>query len=87
MEKIIIKLKIIFVIKYRNTAHSICNVIYRIPKEIFRKGSTNDYYFIIKKLGKMFQGEFNCLEENTEKDFLVTITKELKLINKNGEEI
>ena len=35
----------------------------------------------------MFQGEFNCLEENTEKDFSITITKELKLINKNGEEI
>ena len=41
----------------RNTAHSICNVKYRIPKEItvvFHKGSNYDYHFIIKKLTKEF---------------------------------
>ena len=39
--------------KYRGAAHSICNLRYRIPKEIpvmFHNGSTYDYHFIIKQL-------------------------------------
>ena len=39
--------------KYRGAAHSICNLRYKIPKEIpvvFHNGSTYDYHFIIKKL-------------------------------------
>ena len=37
--------------KYRGAAHNICNLRYKIPKEIpivFHNGSTYDYYFIIK---------------------------------------
>ena len=37
--------------KYRGTAHSICNLHYKIIKEIpvtFHNGSTYDYHFIIK---------------------------------------
>ena len=26
-----------------------------------------NYHFIVKELGKEFEGEFNCLGENTEK--------------------
>ena len=36
--------------KYRGVAHNICNLIYKIPKEIpivFHNGSTYDYHFII----------------------------------------
>ena len=39
--------------KYRGAAHNICNLRYKIPKEIpivFHNGSTNDYHFIIKEL-------------------------------------
>ena len=66
--------------KFRGAAHSICNLRYKIPREIpvlFRNGSTYDYHFIVKQLAEDFQGEFKCLE-NTEKyiTFSVPIKKE-----------
>ena len=73
--------------KYRGAAHNICNLRYKIPKEIpivFQNGSTYDYHFIIKELVKEFDGNFECLGENTEKyiTFLVPIKKEIKNKNK-----
>ena len=56
--------------KYRGAAHDICNLRYKVPKEIpvvFHNGSTYDYHFIIKELAEGFEGEFECLRENTEK--------------------
>ena len=55
---------------------------YKIPKEIpavFHNGSTYDYHFKIKQLAKGFDGEFECLGENTKKyiTFAVPIKKEL----------
>ena len=41
--------------KYRGAAHDICNLRYKIPKEIpvvFHNGSTYDYKFIIKELAE-----------------------------------
>ena len=41
--------------KYRGAAHSICNLNYKIPREIpmvFHNGSTYDYHFIVKQLAK-----------------------------------
>ena len=41
--------------KYRGAAHNICNLRYKIPKEIpivFHNGSSYDYHFIIKELVK-----------------------------------
>ena len=75
--------------KYRSAAHDICNLRYKIPKEIpavFHNGSTYDYHFIIKELAEEFEGEFECLGENTEKYiiFLVPIKKELTKKDKNG---
>ena len=43
--------------EFRGLAHSICNLRYKIPKEIpgaFHNGSTYDYHFIIKQLAKEF---------------------------------
>ena len=73
--------------KYRGAAHNICNLRYRIPKEIpivFHNGSTYDYHFIIKELVKDFDGNFECLGENTEKyiTFSVPIKKEIENKNK-----
>ena len=37
--------------KFRNAAHNICNLRYKVPKEIlivFHNGSTYDYHFVIK---------------------------------------
>ena len=45
---------------------------------MFHNGSTYDYHFIIKELAEEFEGEFECLGENTEKyiTFSVPIKKE-----------
>ena len=73
--------------KYSGAAHNICNLRYKIPKEIpivFHNGSTYDYHFIIKESVKEFDGNFECLGENTEKyiTFSVPIKKEIKNKNK-----
>ena len=69
--------------KYRGAAHNIFNLRYRIPKEIpivFQNGPTYNYHFIIKELVKEFDGNFECLCENTEKyiTFSVPLKKEIK---------
>ena len=73
--------------KYRGAPHNICNLRYRIPKEIpivFHNSSRYDYHFIIKELVKEFDGKFECLGENTEKyiTFSVPLKKEIKNKNK-----
>ena len=74
--------------KYRGAAHNVCNLIYKVPKEVpvvFHNGSTYDYHFIIKELVKEFEGNFDCLGENKGKyiTFLVPLKK--KIENKNIE--
>ena len=70
---------------FRGAAHNICNLRYKIPKEIpvvFHSGSTYDYHFIIKQLAKEYVGEFECLGENSEKyiTFSVPIKKNMKMV-------
>ena len=73
--------------KHRGAAHNICNLRHRIPKEIpivFHNGTKYDYHFIIKELVKEFDGNFECLGENTEKyiTFSIPIKKEIENKNK-----
>ena len=54
----------------------------KTPKEIpvlFHNGFTYDYHFIIKELAEKFEGQFECLGENTGSyiTFSVPIEKEL----------
>ena len=75
--------------KYRGAAHDICSLKYKTPKEIpkvFHNGSTYDYHFIIKELAEEFEGELECLGENTEKyiTFLVPIKMEITKKYKDG---
>ena len=75
--------------KYRGAAHNICNLRYKIPKEIpvvFHNGSTYDYHFIIKELVKEFEGNFECLGENTEKYITFSVLIK-KMIENKGLEI
>ena len=61
---------------------------YKIPKEIpvvFNNGSTYDYHFIIKELVKEFDGNFECLGENTEKYITFSAPIKNKIENKNIE--
>ena len=69
--------------KYRGAAHNICNLRYKVSKEIpivFHNGSIYDYHVIIKELVKEFEGNFECLGENTEKyiTFLVPLKKKIE---------
>ena len=66
--------------KYRGAAHSKCNLNYKIVKEIFvlfHNGSIYDYQFIMKYLARKFEGNFECLGENTDKyiSFIVPFKK------------
>ena len=74
--------------KYRGAAHNICNLRYKVPKEIpvvFHNSSTYDYHFIIKELVKEFEGNFHCLGENTKKYITFSVPLKKKIENKNPE--
>ena len=61
---------------------------YKVPKEIpvvFHNGSTYDYHFIIKELVKEFEGNFECLGQNTEKYITFSVPLKKKIENKNIE--
>ena len=71
--------------QYRGAAHSICNLRYQIPNEIpivFHNGSGYDYHFIIRQLAKEFEGNFECIGENTEK--YITISVPINKEHDNG---
>ena len=74
--------------KYRGSAHKICNLRCKVPKEIlvvFHNGSTYDYHFIIKELVKEFDGNFDCLGENTERYITFSVPLKKKIENKDIE--
>ena len=74
--------------KHRVAAHNICNLRYKVPKEIpivFHNGFTYDYHFIIKELVKEFKGNFECLSENTEKYITFSVPIKKKIENKDLE--
>ena len=72
--------------KYRGAAHNTCNFRYKIPKNIpviFHNGSAYDYHFIIKELACEFDGNFECLGENTEKYITFSVPIKKRIENKN----
>ena len=74
--------------KYRGAVHKICNLRYKISKEIpvvFHDGSTYDYHFIIKELVKEFKCNFECLGENTEKHITFSVPIKKKIEKKDME--
>ena len=73
--------------KYRGADHNICNLRNKVPKEIpvvFHNGSSYDYHFIIKELVKEFDGNFDCLGENTEKYITFSVPLKKNIENKNA---
>ena len=89
MIQIMVKLKTIVIILINTGAeHSICNLKYSIPKEIFvifHNRLNYDYHFAITELVKVFKQGFDCVEKNTEKynTFSFLVTKEVKKIDKS----
>ena len=72
--------------KYRGAAHNTCNLRYKIPKNIpviFHNGSTCDYHFIIKEFACEFEGNFECLGDNTEKYITFSVPIKKRIDNKN----
>ena len=70
--------------KFRGAAHSICNLVYKIPEEIpivFHYSSTYDYHFIINQLAREFDGHLECLGENTENYIAFSVPIKKKLDN------
>ena len=77
--------------KYRGSTHSICNLKFNVPNEIpvvFHNCSNYDYHFIMKELANEFEGQFECLGENTEKykTSSVPIEKEVTNTDRDGNE-
>ena len=71
--------------KYGGATHT-CNLRYKIPKNIpviFHNGSTYGYHFIIKELASEFEGNFECLGENTEKYITFSVSIKKRIENKN----
>ena len=69
--------------EFRGAAHNICNLRYREQREIpvvLHNGSNYNYHLIIKELAERFEGQLDCLGENTEKyiTFSVLLKKEIK---------
>ena len=61
----------------------VCNLRYKTPKEIsavFHNGSTYSYHFIIKDLVEKFEGQFDCLGENTEEYITFSVQSRKNLI-------
>ena len=74
--------------KYRGAARNICNLRYKVSKEIpivFHNGSICDYGFIIKEFVKEFEGNFECLGKNTEKYITFSVPIKKKIENKDLE--
>ena len=74
--------------KYRGAAHNMCNLRYKVPREIlvvFHNGSIYDYHPIIKELVKEFDGNFEWLGENTEKYITFSALIKKKIENEDIE--
>ena len=74
--------------KYRGAAYNACNLRYKTLKEtpvVFHNGPTYNYHFIIKELAEEFEGQFECLGENTEK--YITFSVQIKKEHDNGKTI
>ena len=71
--------------KHRGTGHSICNLKYKVTKDIpvvFHNGSIHDNDLVIKQISKDFKGYFTCAGKNTEKyiSFSMNMVKKKILI-------
>ena len=66
--------------KFRGAAHSICNLKYKVPKEIpvVIHNAGYDTHFVIEQLAEEYGGQFDCVGEDAEKyiTFSVPIKKE-----------
>ena len=76
--------------KNRGAEHSICNLRFIVPSKIpviFHKSSNYYYHFIVKEFASKFEGQFECLGENKEKQKTFFFNrKRSSKVNKDGNE-
>ena len=68
--------------KFRGTAHSICNLRYKVPDNIptIIYNASYDTYFIINQLAKEFKSDLDCIGGNMERyiTFSAPIKKKMR---------
>ena len=73
--------------KFREAAHSKCNLNYKVPKDIPKiiHNASYDTHFIINQLAEECKCELNCIWENMEKyiTFSVSIKKKVMTVKQN----
>ena len=72
--------------KFRGAAHNICNLRYKVPKEIpviAHNLSSYETHFIIKQIAEKFKDEFHCIGENIEKYITSSVPIKKKQLHTN----
>ena len=72
--------------KFREAAHSKCNLHYKVLKEIpiIIHNAYYDTHFILKQFAKEFKGEHNCIGDNMEKHITFSVPIKKEVNNDNG---
>ena len=73
--------------KYRGAPHNVCSLKFNVPDEIpvvFRNCLNYDFHLIIWELANEFDGQFDCIAENSKKyqTFFIPKNKEVEKIDK-----
>ena len=73
--------------KFIGPAHSICNLKYKVPKEIpiIIHNASYDTRFILNQLAIEFKGELNCIGDNMEKHITFSVPIKKEVINNKGD--
>ena len=72
---------------FRGAAHNICNLKYKVPKEIpiITHNASYDTHFMLNKLAIEFKGELNCNEDSVNNYITFSVPTEKEVINNNGD--
>ena len=75
-----------YTVKFRKAAHNICNLRYKIPKDIpiIIHNASYDTHFMLNQLAGEFKGELNCIGDNMEKQITFSVPIKKEVIN-NGD--
>ena len=73
--------------EFRGAAHSICNLRYKVPKEIpiIIHNASYETHFILNQLAIEFKGELYCIGDNMEKYITFSVPAKKEVINNNGD--
>ena len=72
---------------FRGAAHNICNLKYKVPKEIpiITHNASYDTHFMLNQLAIELKGELNCNEDSVNNYITFSVPTEKEVINNNGD--